>query len=295
MNPTPFYTSTAPAETPAGRFLAPQPTGANLRLFSHLALEHLDDRTAAQESRAARARADRALLERAHRGDQEARTQLVGRFLPLARQLARRYQRAGEPLDDLIQVASLGLLKAIDRFDPARETAFSSFAVPTILGELKRHFRDRGWSVRVPRDLQELAVRLEPVGEELSRELGRAATPAEIAERTGTTLEQVLEAREAAGAYRAVSLDRPREDDEEGEGLGAAFGIEDPGFDNAEDSATIERLMRVLTEREREVLRLRFAEDLTQAEIGERVGVSQMHVSRIIRQAINRLQDAAGQ
>jgi RNA polymerase sigma-B factor len=258
-------------------------------------LEHLDDRTAAAESRAARTRADRALLQRAHDGDQRARKELVDRFLPLARQLARRYQRAGEPLDDLIQVASLGLLKAIDRFDPARETAFSSFAVPTILGELKRHFRDRGWSVRVPRDLQELAVRLEPVGEELSRELGRAATPAEIAERTGTTLEQVLEAREAAGAYRAVSLDRPREDDEEGEGLGAAFGIEDPGFDNAEDSATIERLMRVLTEREREVLRLRFAEDLTQAEIGERVGVSQMHVSRIIRQAINRLQDAAGQ
>ena len=131
------------------------------------------------------------------------------------------------------------------------------------------------------------------MGEELARELGRAATPAEIAKRTGATLEQVLEAREAAAAYRAVSLDRPREDDDEGDGIGASFGIEDPGFGNAEDSATIERLMRVLNEREREVLRLRFAEDLTQAEIGERVGVSQMHVSRIIRQAINRLRDAA--
>ena len=264
---------------------------------------HLEDRPVGApthapeiESRAARARADRALLERAHRGDQQARAELVRRFLPLARQLARRYQRAGEPLDDLNQVASLGLIKAIDRFDHTRETAFSSFAVPTILGELKRHFRDKGWSVRVPRDLQELAVRLEPVGEELSRELGRAATPAEIAKRTGTTLEQVLEAREAAGAYRAVSLDRPRDDgDEESDGLGAAFGIEDPGFDTAEDSATIERLMRVLSDREREILRLRFAEDLTQAEIGERVGVSQMHVSRIIRQAINRLRDAAEQ
>ena len=263
-------------------------------------MEHLDDRPAdasrdadASASRAARTRADRALLERAHGGDQEARTELVARFLPLARQLARRYQRAGEPLDDLNQVASLGLLKAIDRFDPTRETAFSSFAVPTILGELKRHFRDRGWSVRVPRDLQELAVRLEPVGEELARELGRQATPSEIAERTGATLEQVLEAREAAAAYRAISLDRPREDDDEGDGLGASFGVEDPGFGNAEDSATIERLMRVLSEREREVLRLRFAEDLTQAEIGARVGVSQMHVSRIIRQAINRLRDAA--
>jgi len=249
----------------------------------------------ADGDRAARARADKALLERAHGGDQQARAQLVDRFLPLARQLARRYQRGGEPLDDLVQVASHGLLKAIDRFDPSRETAFSSFAVPTILGELKRHFRDKGWSVRVPRDLQELAVKLEPVGEELSRELGRAATPAEIAKRTGTTVEQVLEAREAASAYRAVSLDRPREDDEDGDGLGASFGIEDSGFANAEDSATIESLMRVLNEREREILRLRFAEDLTQAEIGARVGVSQMHVSRIIRQAINRLRDAAQQ
>jgi RNA polymerase sigma-B factor len=245
------------------------------------------------ESRAARTRADRQLLERAHHGDQHARAQLVDRFLPLARQLARRYQRGGEPLDDLVQVASLGLLKAIDRFDPSRETAFSSFAVPTILGELKRHFRDKGWSVRVPRDLQELAVKLEPVGEELARELGRAATPAEIAQRTGSSVEQVLEAREAAGAYRAVSLDRPREDDEDGDGIGASFGVEDEGFSLAEDSATIERLMRVLTDREREILRLRFAEDLTQAEIGVRVGVSQMHVSRIIRQAINRLRDAA--
>jgi RNA polymerase sigma-B factor len=269
-------------------------------------LNHLDDRTVGAsaprtystdpESRAERSRADRRLLERAHEGDQAARAALVERFLPLARQLARRYQRGGEHLDDLVQVASLGLLKAIDRFDPTRETAFSSFAVPTILGELKRHFRDKGWSVRVPRDLQELAVRLEPVGEELSRELGRAATPSEIAERTGATLEQVLEAREAAGAYRAISLDRPRDDDEDGgDGIGAAFGIEDTGFSEAEDAATVQHLMRVLSEREREVLRLRFSEDLTQAEIGERVGVSQMHVSRIIRQAIGRLREAAAE
>ena len=143
------------------------------------------------------------------------------RFLPLARQLARRYQRGGELLDDLNQVASLGLLKAIDRFDPERETAFSSFAVPTILGELKRHFRDKGWSVRVPRDLQELAVRLEPRERGAGPRAGpRAPRPAEIAERTGTTLEQVLEAREAAGAYRAVSLDRPRDDDEDDGGIG---------------------------------------------------------------------------
>jgi RNA polymerase sigma-B factor len=263
-------------------------------------VEHIEDRDSASrgypaeaDARAIRARADRRLLERAHAGDQEARAALVERFLPLARQLARRYQRGGELLDDLNQVASLGLLKAIDRFDPERVTAFSSFAVPTILGELKRHFRDKGWSVRVPRDLQELAVKLDPTTETLQRELGRAPTIPELAKRLDTTTELILEAREASGAYRAVSLDRPRDDDEDADPLGGAVGVEDPGFGLAEASATVERLMRVLSDREREVLRLRFAEDLTQAEIGERVGVSQMHVSRLIRQAVARLREAA--
>jgi RNA polymerase sigma-B factor len=247
------------------------------------------------EDRDARAREDRRLLTAYHQGaDPVAREALVERFLPLARQLARRYQRGGEPLDDLVQVASLGLLKAIDRFDPARETAFSSFAVPTILGELKRHFRDKGWSVRVPRDLQELAVKVDRVGEEIGSRLGRAPTPAEIAEEIGASTEQVLEAREAAAAYRAVSLDRPRDDeDEEAAGIADSVGADDPGFSLAEDAATVERLMRVLSEREREVLRLRFAEDLTQSEIGERVGVSQMHVSRLIRQSVARLREVA--
>src|SRR3954466_14936693 len=177
-------------------------------------MEHLDDRSASAdaprayppdpESRVARSRADWLLLQRAHAGGQGAREALVQRSPPLARQLARRYQRGGEPLDDLVQVASLGLLKAIDRFEPDRPTAFSSFAVPTILGELKRYFRDRGWSIRVPRDLQEMAVRVDRLGEELSRELGRAPTPTEMSERLGVSTEQVLEAREAAGAYRAV-------------------------------------------------------------------------------------------
>jgi RNA polymerase sigma-B factor len=247
------------------------------------------------EDRTTRAQEDRRLLVRYHReGDPAAREQLVNRFLPLARQLARRYQRGGEQLDDLVQVASLGLLKAIDRFDPARETAFSSFAVPTILGELKRHFRDKGWAVRVPRDLQELAVKVDRVADEMSRELGRAPTPSEIAERTGTSLEQVLEAREASAAYRAVSLDRPRTDEEdEGESYADAVGAEDPGYRLAEDAATVQRLMRALSDREREVLRLRFEEDLTQSEIGQRVGVSQMHVSRLIRQSVARLREEA--
>jgi RNA polymerase sigma-B factor len=248
------------------------------------------------DARAARARDERQLLVRYHRdGDRAARDALVERFLPLARGLARRYQSGGEPLEDLEQVASLALLKAIDRFDPDRPTAFSSFAVPTILGELKRHFRDRGWSVRVPRDLQEAAVRVERVSNDLSRELGRAPTPAEIGAQVGITTEQVLEAREAAGAYRAISLDRPREDAEEPEHVSESIGEEDPGFSLAEDAATVERLMAVLSDREREVLRLRFAEDLTQSEIGRCIGVSQMHVSRLIRQALERLQDAAGQ
>ena len=248
-----------------------------------------------QGERAIRAREDQRLLERYHRDrDRAAREALVARFLPLARQLARRYQRGAEPLDDLTQVASLGLLKAIDRFDPTRSTAFSSFAVPTILGELKRHFRDRGWSVRVPRDLQELAVRVDRVTDDLARSLGRAPTPDEIGSEIGVTVEQVLEAREAAGAYRAGSLDRPRAADAEGDALTDKMGVEDPGVGLAEDAATVERLMDVLTDREREVLRLRFVEDLTQSEIGARVGVSQMHVSRLIRQAIARLRDAAG-
>ena len=160
---------------------------------------------------------DRWLLVRYHRaGDPADRALLVERFLPLARQLARRYGRGDEPMDDLVQVASLGLLKAIDRFDPARETAFSSFAVPTILGELKRHFRDKGWCVRVPRDLQELAIKVDRVTEEMSRTLGRVPTPAEIAEQTGDSVERVLEAREASGAHHAVSLDRPRDDEADG-------------------------------------------------------------------------------
>ncbi len=247
------------------------------------------------EERAARAAEDRRLLTRYHRmGDTAAREQVVQRFLPLARQLARRYAGAGEPLEDLVQVASLGLVKAVDRFDPAREVAFSSFAVPTILGELKRHFRDKGWSVRVPRDLQELALRLDRTQEDLGRELGRAPTTAEVAKRLSVSEEDILEAREAAHAYRAVSLDRPRTDDDEGgPAVADAMGGDDPGFRRAEDAATVDQLLRVLAPREREVLRLRFSEDLTQQEIGDRIGVSQMHVSRLIRQAITRLGEAA--
>ncbi len=241
--------------------------------------------------RAVRALAERRLFDRYRDGDHAAHEALVQRFLPLARQLARRYEHSSEPLDDLVQVASVGLLKAIDRFDPTRSTAFSSFAVPTILGELKRHFRDRGWWLRVPRDLQELAVRVEHLTDDLASELRRAPTPDEIARHLGVSVEQVLEARTAAGAYRPTSLDRPR--DADGDDMVETIGAEDPGYGVTDDAATLESLMGVLGEREREVLRLRFAEDRTQVEIGDRVGVSQMHVSRLIRDSVDRLREAA--
>jgi RNA polymerase sigma-B factor len=247
-----------------------------------------------------RAQEDRELFARAlapidgGAPDPQARAELIERFLPLARQLARRYQRAEEPLDDLIQVASLGLVKAIDRFDSSRDIAFSSFAVPTILGEIKRHFRDRTWSVRVPRDLQELTLKVDRVVTTLSHDLHRSPSIPEIAEMAGATEEEVLEALEASGAYRATSLSAPRGSDEDASAtLGDTLGDEDSGFDLAEHRATLDRLLQTISPREREVLRLRFEHDLTQAEIGERIGVSQMQVSRLIRQAIGRLRAAA--
>jgi RNA polymerase sigma-B factor len=241
-----------------------------------------------------RTRKDCQLFERYLRdGDARAREQLVERFLPLARQLARRYQRAEEPLDDLVQVASLGLVKAIDRFDPERNIAFSSYAVPTILGELKRHFRDRTWAVRVPRDLQELALKVDRAVASLSKDLHRSPSVAEISAVVGADEERVLEALEAAGAYRATSFQAPRGGDGEADTLADSVGEDEQGFRLAEDRATLSRLLCTVTPREREVLRLRFEEDMTQAEIGEIIGVSQMQVSRVIRQAVNRLRAAA--
>ncbi|WP_187369014.1 SigB/SigF/SigG family RNA polymerase sigma factor [Baekduia soli] len=242
-----------------------------------------------------RAQEERLLFTRlAATRDPALRDQLVERYLPLARQLARRYQRPDEPMDDLVQVAALGLVKAIDRFDATRAVAFSSYAVPTILGEIKRHFRDRTWSVRVPRDLQELALKVERTVGDMTRELHRSPSVTELSERVGANEEQVLEALEAAGAYHATSLETPRGSEAEpGETLADTIGGDEDGYDRAEARATIAQLMRAITPREREVLRLRFEEDLTQAEIGEIIGVSQMQVSRLIRQAVSRLRLAA--
>jgi RNA polymerase sigma-B factor len=245
--------------------------------------------------RAARDRDDRRLFARYREtGDPDAREALVRRFLPLARKLAGRYRRGAEPLDDLRQVASVGLLKAIDRYDPAHGTAFSSFAVPTILGELRRHFRDTGWIIHVPRDLQELAVRLGGAVEELHDTLSRPPTAAEIAAHLEVSVEQVLEAREAAGAHHATSLDSPAyEADDASATLADTLGVVDHGLEAAEASVMVQRLMVRLSERDREILRLRFAEDLTQSEIGARIGISQMHVSRRIRQSLEQLNEEA--
>jgi RNA polymerase sigma-B factor len=237
---------------------------------------------------------ERELFRRARAGDLRARDELATRFMPLARSLALRYQRSGEPLDDLLQVASLGLVKAIDRFDPAREIAFSSYAVPTILGEIKRYFRDRTWAVRVPRGLQELSMRVDRAVGGLAEELRRSPSVKEIADAVDVTQEEVLEALQAGGAYRAISFEAPTGGSgEDAATLADSVGVDEHGFDRAEKRATLDALLEAVSAREREVLRMRFEEDMTQAEIGNAIGVSQMQISRIIRQALQRLRDAA--
>jgi RNA polymerase sigma-B factor len=226
--------------------------------------------------------------------DPRLREQLVHRYLPLARYAASQYRRGSEPFDDLLQVASVGLLKAIDRYDPVRGAAFSSYALPTMSGELRRHFRDRSWAVRPPRDLQEQAIAVERAAEALSRDLGRSPTVDELAERMGTDAETVLEAREALSARMSTSLSAPvRGSEDDDLDLGSRMGGDDDGFALAEHRATLGALAKTLTPRERAIVRLRFEQDLTQAEIGQEVGLSQMHVSRVLRQAIEKLRLAA--
>ena len=238
---------------------------------------------------------ERQLLVRYHEeGDLAAREELCERFLPLARDLALRYTYTDEPLDDLVQVASLGLIKAIDRFEPGRGTKFTSYAAPTILGELKRHFRDKGWSLHVPRDLQERTLAVSRATEVLSKELGRSPKVREVAAHLDCSVEQVLEAQEAAASYEAASLDAPTaRDDGESATLVDMLGQDDPSYELVEDREAIARTWAQLPEVERQVLELRFMHDLTQREIGERIGFSQMHVSRLLRRALNRLEIAA--
>jgi RNA polymerase sigma-B factor len=236
-----------------------------------------------------------ALLARYHlEGDPDAREELVQRFLPFARDLALRYRYTDEPVDDLFQIASLGLLKAIDRYEPGRGSKFTSYAAPTILGELKRHFRDRGWALRVPRELQERVLAVSRARELLSKRLRRTPTVTEVAGELGYTPEQVLEATEAARSYQATSLDMPASRDDPDSGtLVETIASEDAGLDLVESRDALATEWRALPGIEQEVVRLRFLEDLTQREIGERVGYSQMHVSRILRRALSRLETSA--
>jgi RNA polymerase sigma-B factor len=250
---------------------------------------------AAGDARAARDAEDRALIRRCQQEDDpRVRAATVEAFMPLARSLARRDPRGEEPLEDLEQVAALGLLKAIKGFDPDRGTAFASFAVPTIVGELRRHFRDKGWAVRVPRDLQELALSVQRKADQMATEQGRPPTAQALAEQLDRSVEDVLEAREALRAMRPASLDRPAAaGEDEDEMPMQRIGEIDPAYERAEESVTLERLMQGLPDRERRILALRFGGDLTQSEIGKRLGISQMHVSRLLRRTLEELEQQA--
>jgi len=228
--------------------------------------------------------------------DRAARDELIERFLPLARKLARRYVQSSEPYEDLVQVASLGLVKAVERFDPDRGFAFSSFAVPTIVGELKRYFRDTAWALHVDRGAQERARKITDAQQKLSSRTGRMPTVDELAQYLEMSQEEVLDGLQTADAYGAVSLDAPlsTEDDEDSSRLDA-IGEADQRLELVDDHATIFAAARHLPAREREILFLRFGEDLTQSEIAERVGVSQMQVSRLLRRSLHRLRDLTGE
>ena len=231
------------------------------------------------------------LFERWHRdGDPSAREALVRRFMPLARRLARRYERSSEPFEDLLQVASLGLLKALDRFDPSRGHPFSSFAVPTILGEMRRYFRDSGWSVHVPRGEQERALKVRDAQETFANEHGHAPTVNQLAEYLEVETGEVIEALQAIQAYEALSLDAPRPGaDGDAMTYGEAVGHDDERYELVELDATVTAVLGHLPPRERMILRMRFVEDLTQTEIADRVGISQMQVSRLLRRSLDQL------
>jgi len=223
-------------------------------------------------------------------GDSTAREVLLQRFMPLARSLARRYDRSSEPYEDLLQVASLGLLKAMDRFDPARGPSFASFAIPTILGEMRRYFRDSGWSLHVPRGDKERALKVRDAQEAFANEHGHAPTVNQLAQYLELETEQVIDALLAIQAYESLSLDAPRPGaDEEAITYGDSVGKEDERYELIELDATVVAVLDQIPPREREILRMRFVEGLTQTQIAGRVGVSQMQVSRLLRRSLDQL------
>jgi RNA polymerase sigma-B factor len=222
-----------------------------------------------------------------------AKDRLVNQHIGLVEFLARRFRNRGEPLEDLVQVGPIGLLKAIERFELDREVEFSTYATPTIVGELKRHFRDKGWAVRVPRRLQELHLELTKVVGHLGHDLGRSPTVAEIAKAAGTTEESVLEGLEVAQAYNFTSLDAPIDTDDGGSTTFAdQLGADDEHLENLEYRASLAPEMAKLPERERRILYLRFFKGMTQSEIADRLGISQMHVSRLLNRTLGQLREA---
>jgi RNA polymerase sigma-B factor len=233
---------------------------------------------------------DADLLRRYHEhGDISARQELIERHVDFVRRLAQRYARRGEQLDDLTQVGCVGLIKAIDRFDGGFGASLTTYAAPNILGEIKRHFRDRGWSVRVPREIQELNVKLTKIVDELTTKLGRSPSVDELAEATGASVELVLEALESSSAYSALSLSESTDPDEEGAGPMATLGEDDQAYEQSEQRITLATGIQRLPSRERTILHLRFFEGLTQSEIADRIGISQMHVSRLIRHSLDQI------
>jgi RNA polymerase sigma-B factor len=221
----------------------------------------------------------------------ELRDRLVEMHLPLVEHLARRFRNRGEPLDDLVQVATIGLIKSVDRFDTERGVEFSTYATPTIVGEIKRHFRDRGWAVRVPRRLQELRLQLTTATSELSQQLGRAPTVAELATHLKLSEEEVLEGLESANAYSTLSLDVPEQGDEEAPAVVDSLGSEDEALEGVEYRESLKPLLERLPPREKKILLLRFFGNMTQSQIAAEIGISQMHVSRLLARTLAQLRE----
>ncbi len=236
---------------------------------------------------------DKILLRKYHEeGDLHAREQLIEQYMSLVRSLARRYSYRGEQLEDLVQIGAIGLIKAIDRFDLERGVELTTYATPNIIGEIKRHFRDKGWSVRVPRGLQELNVQLSRLIEQLTVQLGRSPTIAELAKASGSAEEDVLEALESGRAYSSLSLSTGGGGDGEDDlDPLESIGTEEHQYEVSEDRAVLAPGFRVLDERERKILQLRFFDGLTQSQIAQQVGISQMHVSRLIRRSLEKIRD----
>ena len=225
-------------------------------------------------------------------GDAEARDQLIVNHLNLVRFLASKFKNRGESIDDLVQVGTIGLIKAIDRFDPSRGLEFTTYATPTIMGEIKRHFRDKGWSVRVPRRLQELSAKVNQATDELTNRLQRSPSVAEIAEHLGSTVDEVLEAMESSSAYSSVPLEGGGSgDDDEAPAVIDHYATEDADLASSDDRIVLEQAIQDFSPRERDVIRMRFTEGLTQVEIAERLGISQVQVSRLLRRTLRRIQD----